>query len=273
MDWGVDVSKWQGDFNFEKAKAEGIKFAILKAGGGDAGLYKDDKFERNYTECHNLGIPVGAYFFGQAMDVSTAIKEADYFYSLVVGKKLNMGVWYDVEAKMLNASGLLSIVNAFLERLREKGYECGVYSSESVFKGKLNGITAPRWIAKWSKTKPGIDCKIWQFGGETNLIRSNRVAGVVCDQDYLMTSSPVPATITKKVVVTSEMPVIKKGSKGSAVKVWQTIAGCNVDGDFGPATDATTRKWQSTHRDLTGKQLSVDGVVGPLTWGAGLTSL
>ena len=198
MEWGIDVSRWQGNFNFAKAKQEGITFAILKAGGGDAGLYKDGKFERNYAACIELGIPVGAYFFGQAMDLPTAQKEADYFCSLIAGKKLDMGVWYDVEAKMLNAGGLVNIVNGFLGRLKERGYECGVYASESVFKGKLKAITAPRWVARWSKTKPSIDFKIWQFGGETNFIRSNKVAGVVCDQNYLQGSIEKPAPVTPK---------------------------------------------------------------------------
>lgn len=198
MEWGIDVSRWQGNFNFAKAKQEGITFAILKAGGGDSGLYKDSKFERNYAACIELGIPVGAYFFGQAMDIPTAQKEADYFCSLIAGKKLDMGVWYDVEAKMLNAGGLVNIVNGFLVRLKERGYECGVYASESVFKGKLKAITAPRWIARWTKTKPSIDFKIWQFGGETNLIRSNKVAGVVCDQNYLQGSIEKPAPVTLK---------------------------------------------------------------------------
>ena len=198
MEWGIDVSRWQGNFNFAKAKQEGITFAILKAGGGDAGLYKDGKFERNYAACVELGIPVGAYFFGCAMDVPAAQKEADYFLSLIAGKKFDLGVWYDVEGKMLNAGGLLNVVNGFLGQLNAKGYVCGVYSSESVFKGKLKGITADKWVARWTKTKPSIDFKIWQFGGETNLIRSNKVAGVVCDQNYLQGSIEKPAPVTPK---------------------------------------------------------------------------
>ena len=43
--FGIDVSHWQGDFNFARAKSnEGVEFAIIKAGGGDAGLYKYSKF-------------------------------------------------------------------------------------------------------------------------------------------------------------------------------------------------------------------------------------
>lgn len=46
--FGIDVSHWQGDFNFARAKSnEGVEFAIIKASGGDAELYKDSKFETN----------------------------------------------------------------------------------------------------------------------------------------------------------------------------------------------------------------------------------
>ena len=39
--FGIDVSHWQGDFNFARAKSnEGVEFAIIKAGGGDAGLIR-----------------------------------------------------------------------------------------------------------------------------------------------------------------------------------------------------------------------------------------
>lgn len=268
MEWGIDVSRWQGNFNFAKAKEEGITFAILKAGGGDAGLYKDSKFERNYAECVRLGIPVGAYFFGQAMDIPTAQKEADHFFNLIAGKKFDMGVWYDVEAKMLNAGGLLTVVNGFISRLNANGYECGVYASESTFKGKLNGITAPKWVARWTKTKPSIDFKIWQFGGETNLIRSNKVAGVTCDQNYLQGEVTKPAVPEKKNNEEISMPMIKRGSKGKSVKIWQIILGnVTVDGDFGPATEAATRKWQAA------RGLESDGIVGPKTWRAGIDTL
>lgn len=227
MEWGIDVSRWQGNFNFAKAKQEGITFAILKAGGGDAGLYKDGKFDRNYAACVQLGIPVGAYFFGQAMDLPTAQKEADYFCSLIAGKKLDMGVWYDVEAKMLNAGGLVDIVNGFLGRLKERGYECGVYASESVFKGKLKAVTAPRWIARWSKTKPSIDFKIWQFGGETNLIRSNKVAGVVCDQNYLQGKPEQPKPQKKSNEEIAQEVLEGKWGNGVERKSRLTAAGYN----------------------------------------------
>jgi peptidoglycan hydrolase-like protein with peptidoglycan-binding domain len=60
---------------------------------------------------------------------------------------------------------------------------------------------------------------------------------------------------------------VRRGSNGEAVKAAQRLldkfgSGLSVDGDFGPATDAATRRFQSGH------QLAVDGIVGPNTWAA-----
>ena len=67
-----------------------------------------------------------------------------------------------------------------------------------------------------------------------------------------------------------DMPLIKKGSKGKAVKIWQIIlgfTGAEVDGSFGKKTDAATREWQKN------KGLTVDGIVGKNSWKAGLKSV
>ena len=64
-----------------------------------------------------------------------------------------------------------------------------------------------------------------------------------------------------------QMPTIRKGTNGSAVKVWQTIIGANPDGDFGPMTESTTLAFQRK------VGVSADGIVGPITWKAGLSRL
>ena len=193
MEFGIDVSKWQGNFNFAQAKAEGVKFAILKAGGGDAGLYKDKKFESYYKSAKENGIAVGAYFFGCAYTINQAIKEADKFISLLKGKQFEYPVYYDVEGKMLDVSNelLTEIIITFCSRVEAAGYFTGFYTGEYAVNNHMDDNRLKRfthWIAKWSKTAPkiksGMRVGIWQYGGETNKIRDNKVAGVVCDQDY-----------------------------------------------------------------------------------------
>ena len=77
---------------------------------------------------------------------------------------------------------------AFCDTLEKAGYYVGIYSSASFFATYMHESKLERfdkWIAQWSKscTYKG-DYGMWQFGGETNLIRKNIVADVVCDQDY-----------------------------------------------------------------------------------------
>lgn len=199
--FGIDVSHWQGDFDFARAKNnEGVEFAIIKAGGGDAGLYKDSKFEENYSKCEKCGLPKGAYFYGNAKSVAEAKKEAEYFISILSGKRYEYPVFYDVEGKMITDNDrktLTEIVKTFCEKMESAGYWVGIYSSESFFNSEMNDgeLTAySHWVARWGKNKPapksGAETQMWQFGGETNLIRTNKINGQTCDQDYCYVDYP-----------------------------------------------------------------------------------
>lgn len=64
-----------------------------------------------------------------------------------------------------------------------------------------------------------------------------------------------------------DMPMIKQGSKGKAVKIWQVIVGVTADGEYGPQTLAATKVFQGKYG------LEVDGIVGPKSWKAGLNSV
>lgn len=189
--FGIDISKWQGDFDMRRAvEQEGVQFVILKCGGGDKGLYKDKQFEDNYKKAKTLGIPVGTYFYSKALSLDDARKEAEYCYSLISNKQFELPIYIDVEEKAMFALGsekLCSIVNVFCEYMEARKYYVGIYSSSSYFKTHLNKLDRyTKWIAQWNSTKPA-NCALWQFGGETNKIRSNKINGITVDQDYLYT--------------------------------------------------------------------------------------
>ena len=199
MNFGIDVSRWQGNFNFKQAMAEGVTFAILKAGGGDGSLYKDGKFESYYKTAKSLGLPVGAYFFGNAKTVKRAEEEADKFLSILSGHQLEYPVYYDVEGAMLNLNKTLltDISLAFMNKVESAGYFTGIYSGSYAFNHNFEDKRLTHfchWVAAWTKSKPklssGASIGMWQFGGSTNLIRDNKIAGVVCDQDYCYVDYP-----------------------------------------------------------------------------------
>ena len=141
-EFGVDVSVYQGDFDFSKAVREGVRFAILKGGGADAGLYKDSRFEENYKKAGAVSLPVGVYWFSRALSESAAVKETDYLYkNILKGKRFELPVYIDVEnAKMLalGREKLTAVIRKWCDTLEDRGFFVGIYSSESFFADYMN---------------------------------------------------------------------------------------------------------------------------------------
>ena len=72
----IDVSSWQGDVDWAKAKADGVEGAIIRLGYG-WGNYADAKAQRNINECKRLGIPFGIYWYSYAYDANCARAEGN----------------------------------------------------------------------------------------------------------------------------------------------------------------------------------------------------
>ncbi len=105
-DFGIDISVWQGNFNMSKAVKEGVKFVILKGGGGDDGLYIDSRFVENYNKAKALGLPVGVYWFSRALSPDDAVREAEYFRLYVLnGRQFELPVYIDVENSRMTSIG------------------------------------------------------------------------------------------------------------------------------------------------------------------------
>lgn len=201
--FGIDVSVHQGNFDFKKAKDEGVKFAILKAGGSDGGYYKDRKFEQNYKNAKAQGLDVGAFYFSSAINKEQGKKEAEYFISYLKNKQFELPVYIDVENSKPrkhskdNKQGLTEAIISFCDTMEKAGYWVGIYANIDFLKNYMYDKKLQKyahWVAQWSKqcTYKGEDgvLGMWQFGGETNHIRSNKVAGVTCDQDYMLVDYP-----------------------------------------------------------------------------------
>ena len=85
---GIDVSYAQGVIDWEKVKASGlVDFAILRAGYGKETSQIDDQFNRNYTACKQLGIPVGVYWYSYATTAAEAEQEAKVCLLTIRGKQ------------------------------------------------------------------------------------------------------------------------------------------------------------------------------------------
>ncbi len=267
--FGIDISKWQGNFDFTSAVNEGVRFAVIKGGGGDDGLYKDAMFERNYIAAKEKGIPVGCYWFSCATTLSEAEREAEYFYSVILdGKQFELPVYIDVEhgdMLSLGRRALTDIVNKWCSYLEDRGYYVGIYStsyafSRYMFDNELKRYT--HWVAEWAESCSYPDKSVlglWQFGGETNLIRTNKVANVVCDQNYMYVDF---AKAIKSLGLNGfSIEAFNPDSTPPAQKTVQQLANEVISGKWGVGLD---RKNQLTDAgyDYNAVQTEVDRILG-----------
>lgn len=58
---GIDVSRWQGEIDWQKVKDADTRFAFIKATEG--GDHLDPNFRRNWDGAKRAGVPRGAYHF------------------------------------------------------------------------------------------------------------------------------------------------------------------------------------------------------------------
>ena len=131
---GIDVSRWQGNINWDLVKNSGMSFAIIKLGGADQGYYVDSCFEQNYAKAKAAGVPVGAYWYSNAKSGDEARKEARFFIEKLKGKQFEYPVYMDVEEKaMLNLGRekLSDVIASFLNEMESAGYFAGLYMSAS----------------------------------------------------------------------------------------------------------------------------------------------
>lgn len=191
---GIDVSHWQGAIDWSKVRNAGIQFAIIKAGGSDAGFYKDSRFEANYAGCETAGIHVGAYYFVGKNCTSKADGEADAqrFLAMLKGKQFDMPVYLDFEAPTAgNVNGNTQAAIGFCNALEKAGYFAGIYASDiSGFKERLHSSALKQftwWVARYG-SKPTFataSMAMWQYSssGKVNGINGN-VDMDECYQDF-----------------------------------------------------------------------------------------
>lgn len=173
----LDVSKWDGDMNFQQwKKLRKLYGVIVKGGGSDVGRYVDSWFARNYDKCVAAGLHVGCYFYSKALNITDAKNDADYFIvNCLKGRAWDLPVYIDVEERaqfQLSKRALTNITKAFMDRLQSHGYKAGVYTGGYAFNGNMFGKEElgkyADWIAAWAKSMPtyvGVDIGMWQQGG------------------------------------------------------------------------------------------------------------
>ena len=196
---GIDVSVHNGDIDWQKVKADGIEFAILRAGYGKLASQKDQKFEQIYKNAKAVNFPVGAYWYSYAMNENEARQEADVFLSVIKGKQFEMPVYFDLEEKKqfdLGKEKVSAIMRAFLEKVESAGYFTGLYGSASSLTTHTADDIKSRytiWLAHWvNQTNYSSAYAIWQYSSK------GKVAGINGNVDLDIGYKDFPTVIKAK---------------------------------------------------------------------------
>ena len=177
---GLDVSEFQGEVDWERVKAAGYQFAMLRAGYGFSTV--DKQFKRNASECNRIGLPIGAYWFCYAISPQTAVQEADGCISTISGYRLDYPVCYDIEhASVAYAAGegvtmtanlAKNLVQSFCNRIEAKGYYAMFYTNKNFLDTYLGSSLPGRyafWYARYNDSFDGTNCGIWQYSSQGNV--------------------------------------------------------------------------------------------------------
>ena len=145
---GIDVSKWNGDIDWDRVKNAGVEFAIVRAGyrGSTTGsLVEDSCFAANMRGAAASGMPVGVYFFTQAVNEVEAVEEASAVLELIREYDLDYPVFIDTEgaggngrADNLDADTRTLVCEAFCRTIANAGYRAGVYASRNWYNNNLH---------------------------------------------------------------------------------------------------------------------------------------
>ena len=174
---GIDVSKWNKEIDWDKVENAGVQFAIIRAGyrGSVTGsLVEDPMFVTNMKGAQAAGIPVGVYFFTQAVDEKEAVEEASAVIELIRDYRLNYPVFIDTEgaggngrADSLDAETRTLVCEAFCRTIENAGYTAGVYASRNWYNNNLQTARLENyhiWLAEY-RSVPLYQgyYKTWQY--------------------------------------------------------------------------------------------------------------
>ena len=185
---GIDVSKWQGNIDFNKVKSAGATFVMMRIGVqkkvlGD--LEIDPYYLQNIKNAKEAGLKVGVYLYSIATSKEEAIKQANWVIKTLNGEKLDLPVVFDWESWSkwnsfkISFHEINAIANNYMDTVKKAGYEGMLYSSkfylENIWENKME---FPVWLAHYTeKTSYQGKYIMWQ------LCNNGRIDGINGDVD------------------------------------------------------------------------------------------
>lgn len=159
---GIDVSHYQGKIDWAKVAQDGKGFAILKCQYEALSHRKDETFDYNYQEAGANGLARGVYIFIASASMADPEKDAQCLLKNLDGRKLEYGIWLDLEAQVLRAKGkayIKGLVNIYAQIFKNAGYYVGIYCNRDWYLNCIHDNIKANydfWIARYPSNDKGI---------------------------------------------------------------------------------------------------------------------
>ncbi|MBP5152625.1 MAG: DUF5011 domain-containing protein [Lachnospiraceae bacterium] len=183
---GIDVSRWQETIDFEKVKAAGCEFVIMRLGGYDNGeCFTDRCFVQNMAGAKAAGLKIGIYWYAEESSPEEIKESVKYLMEVLGGEKLDFPIAYDWEDHKnfekygINLHDLNDCYSYFEQEIEKYGYYATQYASKN---SHINIWTHkkknPVWLAQYyhTNTYEG-DYFMWQHSN------TGRIDGIKGDVD------------------------------------------------------------------------------------------
>ena len=241
---GIDVSTHNGNIDWKSVKASGVDYAIIRLGytGYSRERFStryDTAFEYNISGARAAGLPVGVYWYSQAVNTSEARQEAQKLLAKLRSYSIDLPVFYDYEFAGVGDSGRLDYAwssgavnkamltanaEAFCNEIQSAGYDAGVYASKSFLENQIDGALLGRkyniWLAHYNNSTPYAGSYyMWQYSSK------GRVRGISGNVDCNFAYLPQGASLTDNRKV-SGITTSARGDAGKLLKItWGAMSG------------------------------------------------
>ncbi|MEE8826548.1 MAG: GH25 family lysozyme [Eubacteriales bacterium] len=214
--YGVDVSKWDGNIDWARLKAEGVTFAFIRLGyrsSGNGAILPDRTGITNLRNAIANGIPVGVYIFSQAVSTDEAKEEADALANWASGYNISLPYVMDYEyangrlSRSVPVSTKTACVNAFTAEMKRLGHTPALYADADYLHDDLTASQISSdctiWMAHWDMNpKYTGSYTFWQYSSHG---QQAGVSSTYVDLDVWYYEDPiVPGTVSVTPVTENE---------------------------------------------------------------------
>lgn len=184
VSFGIDVSKWQKNIDFEEVRNAGCEFVIMRMGYFYDEIIMDEYYLSNMERARAAGLDVGVYIYTTANTEEEVRENARWIIQQLDGQELDFPVVFDWESFSnfqqygMSIHDLNVLFNVFAEELEQHGYSAMLYSSRNYLNDFWYETEHPVWLAHYTdRTNYAGDYVMWQMSSR------GRIHGITGDVD------------------------------------------------------------------------------------------